>query len=336
MDNPVVDFLKYAAKRVHVREHARHLHGGGTTIVDAHDRVEETDTPADTADDVLLAGNDSPVVEDAAVFDEDDPEREAPVVELNEEPIVRRVTLKKVERNAKVSLTKEQELELWKKWKHGGKKDEDLEALIQSFRPLMAEKMKAYKGRVKLIPDSAIEAEFQLRLVEGLDSFDPSKASLSTYLYRYLDKAKRFIAENQNVGRIPETRIYQIKKYQTAVAELSEDTGRPPTPAEIAKKLGWSVAEVDRMDAELRNDLLSQGFEDDPYALTPSKSEEVLRLFKYELSGQERTVYEYLTGYGKPKLESTGDIARKMGLQDYQVSRYKESIQKKLSKYLEE
>lgn len=153
---------------------------------------------------------------------------------------------------------------------------------------------------------------------------------------QYVRKAKRFIAENQNIGRLPETRIGQIKKYQTAQADLSETLSRPPTPAELARHLRWPLAEVTYMDSALRNALLSQGFEDAPYAHTPSKSEEVLKLFKYELAGNERVVYEHLTGYGRPKLDSTGEIARVMGIPDYQVSRYKDSIQKKIHKYVEE
>ena len=79
---------------------------------------------------------------------------------------------------------------------------------------------------------------------------------------------------------------------------------------------------------------MTQGFEDDPYALSPSKSEEVLRLFKYELTGNERAVYEHLTGFGKPQTTSTGEIAKKLNMPDYQVSRLKNTIQKKLKRYL--
>jgi len=229
----------------------------------------------------------------------------------------------------------ERELQMWKDWKEGGMQVEDLRPLLRSFRPMIRSKSNVYKGRVKMIPDSAIESEFQLRFVDALRSYDPSKGSLSTYVYRYLDKAKRFIVENQNVGRIPENRVYKIKQFTTAKEFLTDDLGRPPTTEEIAKRLEWSKAETERMDSELRNDLMTQGFEDDPYTLTPSKSEEVLRLFKYELSGNERQVYEYLTGYGKPQTTSTGEIAKKLNMPDYRISRLKDSIQKKLKRYLD-
>lgn len=226
------------------------------------------------------------------------------------------------------------ELELWKTWKANGEQPRDLQPLLRSFKPLIRSKVNVYKGKVKMIPDSAIESEFQLRFVDALRSYNPDKGSLGTYIYRYLDKAKRFIVENQNVGRIPENRVYKIKLFNQAKDDLTEELGTEPTVAEIAQRLNWKVAETERMDSELRNDLMTQGFEDDPYALTPSKSEEVLRLFKYELTGNERAVYEHLTGYGKPRLTSTGAIAKSLKMPDYQVSRLKNAIQKKLKRYI--
>jgi len=230
---------------------------------------------------------------------------------------------------------KAKELEMWQAWKDGGMDPKDLEPLLKSFRPMIRSKSNVYKGKVKMIPDSAIEAEFQLRFVDALRSYDPTKGSLGTYVYRYLDKSKRFIVENQNIGRIPENRVYKLKLYTTRRDELTEDLGKIPSVSEMAKNLGWPLAEAKRMDAELRNDLTTQGFEEDPYALTPSKSEEVLRLAKYELTGNERAVYEHLTGFGRPQLTSTNEIAKALGMPDYQVSRLKNAIKKKLERYLQ-
>ena len=229
---------------------------------------------------------------------------------------------------------KAKELEMWQAWKDGGQNPRDLSPLLKSFRPMIRSKVNVYKGKVKMIPDSAIEAEFQLQFVNALRSYDPSKGSLGTYVYRYLDKSKRFIAENQNVARIPENRIYKLKLYTTRREELTEDLGKIPTVKQMAENLGWPLAEAKRMDSELRNDLTTQGFEEDPYALTPSKSEEVLRLAKYELTGNERAVYEHLTGFGRKKLTATNDIAKALKMPDYQVSRLKNAIQKKLKRYL--
>lgn len=233
-----------------------------------------------------------------------------------------------------LSGKKEREIEMWKAWKASGEKPKALKPLLASFKPLIQSRASVYKGKLRMVPDSAIEAEFNIQFVNALKSYDPSKGALGTYVYRYLDKAKRYMVENQNIGRIPENRAYKIRAFTAARDELSEELGRQPDDKEMAKKMGWDVAEVQRMDSELRNDLVAQGFEEDPYTFTPSKSEETLRLFKYELAGEERDVYEYLTGYGKQQVVSTNEIARLMNIPDYKVSRIKQSIQTKLKRYI--
>ena len=50
--------------------------------------------------------------------------------------------------------------------------------------------------------------------------------------------------------------------------------------------------------------------------------------------GKERDIYEYLTGDGKEYTSSTGDIASKMGIPSYEVSRVKSRIAAKLEKYV--
>jgi DNA-directed RNA polymerase specialized sigma subunit len=239
-----------------------------------------------------------------------------------------------VQRTANLRARQQKELELWRTWKEGGMQQKDLKPLLRSFKPMIKSKANVYAKKVR-IPPSAIEMTFQIEFVNALRSYDPSKGSLGTYVYKYLDKGKRWIAENQNVGRIPENRVYKIRKYQDAVEELKEELGRPPEYEELSQRLGWSLPEIDRMDSELRSDLVTQGFEEDPYSMTPSKSEEVLKLFKYELSGEQKQVYAYLTGYGKPKTTSTSEIAKKLKMKDYQVSRVKNQIYKKLRRYIE-
>jgi DNA-directed RNA polymerase specialized sigma subunit len=236
-----------------------------------------------------------------------------------------------------VQTKRQKELELWKQWKQSGEDPRYLQPLLRSFRPMIRSKSNVYKGRVKMIPDAAIEAEFNLVFVKALKNYDPSKGSLGTYVYRYLDKGNRFITNNQNIGRIPENRIYKIKPFTVARDELEEELGRPAKTEEIAQRLGWSIAETTRMETEVgAGDLTTQNFEEDPSVVSTSREQEVLRLFKYELTGNERVVYEHLTGLGRPQIKSTGEIAKKLKMPDYQVSRLKKAIAKKMSRYINE
>jgi len=309
--NPIQQYLKLA-RAVHVKAHIRHEADGDIVEVDAHERDID-----DVAAEPIAGAETEVVVPEAASLIAPD--------ELAEEPPPPEPPV----------AIREHEMAMWREWNDSGRDPEKLQPLLDSFAPLIRLKMSPYLGRVKLIPDSAIETEFKLKFAEALRTYNPEKSSLSTHVFRYLDKAKRFIAEKQNVGRIPENRIYKIKQYQTAVEGLKEELDASPTPAQIAEKLGWSLPETKRMASELRADLTSQAFEEDPYNIMPSRAEEVLRLFQYELSGNELSVYQYLTGYGKPRKKSTGDIAKELGIPDYQVSRYKASIEKKLRDHLD-
>ena len=319
----VSDFLKFA-KEVRVKKHLR-VTDHGTTLVDAY--VREIDESEREGDEV------GPEVEDHGFKELEIPEEldltsvDMTFSDIPEEPpedLKRQLELK--ERQAR-------DFALWETWKSGGKRKEDLAPLLAAFKPLIDMKVNVFANKVR-IPPSAIELAHKRAFVKGLETYNPERGSLGTYIYRYLDKAKRWIIENQNVGRVPENRAYKIGKYRAIKSELADKLGRAPNIKELSNELGWPVAEVDRMDSEDRADLVSQGFEEDPFTIVTSKEEEVLRLFKYELTPQQREVYEYLTGIGRPKMASTGDISKKMGIPDYQVSRIKNQIQLKLKKYI--
>lgn len=253
--------------------------------------------------------------------------------------IVKRHTRAGREEQARVEEHKgkqRSELDLWREWKDSGEDPAKLAPLLNSLDPFIKSRARIHLGRVRMIPDSAILAEYRIQAVSALRTFDPSRGVLlSTHVGNHLQKAKRFVAANQNAARIPENRIYKIQEYTVARDELSADLGRTPTDAELADKLNWREAEVARMDSELRNDLVTQSFEIDPSVLMPSKEEEIMRLFVHELDGEEEEVYRHTIGLGRPQL-GTGEIADKLGMQNYQVSRIKERLARRLQKYLEE
>lgn len=245
-----------------------------------------------------------------------------------------------------MSQAKARELKLWRQWKEGGQRVEDLRPLLNSFMPILRSQMRTYKGRVAMIPDAAIEAEFKLQLVGALQSYDPDKgAALGTHIFNSLQRARRYITTYQNVGRIPENRVGKIRTFEVARTDLLEDLGRDPTQAELTEFLrreypaqGWTAAEVDRLQRELRKDLVTQGFEVDPFVKFPSRDREILDLFVYELSGDELKVYRHLTGIGAQKITSTSTLAEKLGFGEdeaYKVSRIKSKLRKKLEHFLQ-
>jgi len=222
--------------------------------------------------------------------------------------------------------------ELWQQW-NMTKDEELLEELLHRMTPVIKKHTSVYQGKVK-IPDDAIELKFRIEAMRAIKSYNPDAgAKLSTYVYSNLRRVKRWIGENQNIGRIPENRLYKIATYNKAIGDLSEELGAAPDKNQIAKKLGWSVKEVDRMAAELRKDLTAQNFESDMSSHIPSSSEYVLRNFKYELEGKERILYEHLTGFGRKKITSTAELSKILEEPDYTISRMRKKIAEQIKEY---
>ena len=227
----------------------------------------------------------------------------------------------------------QKELEMWQTWRAGGKKPEDLRPLLKSFEPMIQKQAAVYKGHVR-IPPSAIDLEFKRQFLAALEHYDPKKGALGTYVYQYLNKAKRFITNYQNVARIPENRIYKITEFRNAQTFLDEELGRPPTHDELSKSLGWTPREVARMSSEMRKDIQTSVFEEDPHAVEPSKEDEIMRLIQYELTPEELQVYRHTFGLGgAPKL-SPGEISAKLNMTPSKVSRIRKRLTEKVEVYL--
>lgn len=227
----------------------------------------------------------------------------------------------------------QRDLDMWRTWKSGGQKPEDLRPLLQAFDGMIQGQAAVFKGRVR-VPPAAIDAEYKRQFLAALEHYDPDKGSLGTYVYQYLSKSKRFIANHQNMARIPESRIYKIQEFQVGQKYLDEQLGRPPTHEELSAFLGWKPAEVARLTTELRKDISSSQFLDDPGTVLPSRAEEVLRLVQYELTPEELQVFRHTFGVsGAPSL-TPGQIAAKLHMAPSKVSRLRKKISEKVERYL--
>jgi len=235
---------------------------------------------------------------------------------------------------------KQFEFDQWQKWKNGGQKVGDLRPLLQSMRPLIQKQVNVYKNRVP-IPPAAIEAEFTRHAMTAFKTYDPKrKAQLGTHVQNQMMKGRRFINTYQNLGYIPEHRVNRIGEYKVAMSSLQENLGRPPNTTELSEHLSWSPAEVGRMQKEDRSDLAASGFVTaegetyDPASLMPSREREVMKLIQYELSPDEKAVYEYTYGMNGKSQMQPGQIASKMNFSKSKVSRIRNAIAGKIKGYL--
>lgn len=235
-------------------------------------------------------------------------------------------------KQAALQQKREQELHQLHLWKQTGK-PEHLEPLLKSYEPLVAQKLRQFKAPA--VNESAFRAELQKHLIGAFESYDPSRgAVLSTHVENRLKKAQRYNNKYQNIGYIPEGQSQHIGRINKAQDELTDQFGRPPTHDEIADHIGQPVKMVAKVLKAQRRDIPASTFENDPTEIAMHRDQEVLSLLPYNLSADEKQVFNHIFGQnGFRQISSTNDIAKALGKSPSQVSRLKTSILKKYDQY---
>ena len=215
---------------------------------------------------------------------------------------------------------KDQELELWQDWSEN-KNKKSRDKLVTSLAPLLTKEVNKYNGSP--LPRTAIETEAKVLALKAFDSYDPSKAQLNTHVTNHLKHLQRYVLTYQNIGKIPEHRGIAIGKYKTIRENLTEDLEREPTEVELADALQWSPAEVERMQAELRNDLNIMSKDDDTgdemggffdYSAYGTKGslKESIEFVYFDSSAEDKKIMEYAFGIGGKQILAPKEIAEKL------------------------
>lgn len=236
-----------------------------------------------------------------------------------------------------MSKEKADEMALWRTWKDGGQRPEDLEPLLQSLNPLVQRRVSTFAGRVP-IPRSVLEAEAQKLVIVALEKYDPEKAQLSTQVTNHLKGLQRTVIKGQNVSRITEDRARRIGDYRRAEATLLAENGEQPTPQQIAARMGISTKKAILLKGEMRRDLIASASPvEDPFLDETPAHVEVLKLLHLDFAptSDEYKLLEYLQGLnGKPKVTKTNLVAQKLGWTPSKVSQTRNRIIQVARQYL--
>lgn len=227
------------------------------------------------------------------------------------------------------------DLELWKQWDQGGRKPEDLRPLFSNFRGMIRSQANKYKT-VEL-PPPAIEAAFKQQFVNALQTYNPNKGvAVGTWVQTNLRKGQRWVNNHQNMVRITESRSGKmLGQFNDAVGQLEMELDREPSDDEVADFMGISGKTATRLRNEQRRDLVGSEMVVDPIEFRPSGVAELMTLLPYDLTPQEKLVWEYSQGLnGRPKLDGN-QIAKKLSVSPSTVSRLKKSIGQKAQVYLD-
>jgi RNA polymerase sigma factor (sigma-70 family) len=202
---------------------------------------------------------------------------------------------------------------------------------MDSVQNLVQFRVNQFRGAA--VPPAAMMGFANAQVMKAFNTYNPSKgASLQTHINWHLKKVQTFVVENQNLGKIPDQRVNNITEFKTAKSDLKEELGHEPDSLTLAEHLGWSQKEVARMESEQRKDLIESLSPevDSLKELYSAREREVLRYIHYDLTPDERLVFEYSLGlYGKPQLSAT-DIAKQLNISKPRVSRIRKKIDQKL------
>lgn len=236
---------------------------------------------------------------------------------------------------------------LWGQWKENPTK-QNLGLLLKHFEPEINTRITLFKA--KNVNKAAFRADLTRNAVTAIETFNPDRgASLKTHVTNHLRRSQRFNAMHQNMAYIPEEMSGLITPIQKAHDFLYQENGSAPSHGEIAtylndnpglvrsKRMRNAITAqlVKRVDDYQIADINGSSFESDPYSKAISPAVETLGLLHTVLKPDEKDVFEYLYGMnGKPKIESTGALATKMGRNPSQISRIKKRIESQFKKYL--
>lgn len=215
--------------------------------------------------------------------------------------------------------------ELIRRWQ-GTQDPALLEQIIPQIRPIVIAATSKWSGT---LPQEALQAKSMQIATDALRTYDPSKGTLSTYLYPRLQKISRDIYTAQNVVRIPESRITMIGALNASINDLSIRLGRPPTNEEIADDMTWSVNIVKKLRSEIKNEFTVSSQPDvlGPVGATLDVMPQAKINYAYnQLDEKEKEIFDYLTGqHGKKELKPF-ETAMRMGISPSKVTRLKQKM----------
>ena len=234
---------------------------------------------------------------------------------------------------------KEKERTLYEAYRSGDNKAKA--ELLTSLNPLVFQQVNKFKGSG--LPDMALKLEARRLTSNAIDNYDPSRSQLNTHVTNQLKKLSRFVMNYQNIGHIPEPRILMIGKYNTIFDNLQADLGRDPTVVELADAMQVSIAEIERLQLELRKDLSMTVQEDDeeggfyfyqPNADLDQKTKQIIEFVYYDATPTDKKIMEYMFGMAGVQKLTSKEIGMRLNLSPNQLKKHQLQIAQEIKQLI--
>lgn len=213
-----------------------------------------------------------------------------------------------------------------------------LKEIMTEIAPKVKAKANVWSGS---LPDHVLMAEGYKSAKKAVDSYDPTKGTaFTTHLYSYLQGISRAVHSHQNIVRLPEYLVPEVRTYQEAYTQFYSDNGYKPNTQELSERLKWPEAKVLKFDKSLGGAVQ----ESSAVFLADINNEQafdpnVIRILMTEFTPEEKELFSLLTGFnsrGKEVNKPLSDTAvtKKLKISRSQLAYRKKNLENRLRQLL--
>lgn len=182
-----------------------------------------------------------------------------------------------------------------------------------------------------------LKAKANAQLLRSLNSYDPKhQASPTTHVWNNLQKVQRMASESLQSGHIPEHRNMKMAIFKSVRDNLTDRMGYEPNNQQMSEEMGWSQAEVQRMQEELAGEVTASNAEFDFYGNArqfANRDRELVDYLYHELDGKDKVIFEHTFGYGGKPILKNKDLAVKLKTNEMFIHRAKKRLADKIRDY---